>query len=134
MKPINMTIALALILCTAGCITVRTTVNTDGHEATLRHIVLLRFKTDAPPAEIERVLREFRGLEDAISAIDDFEFGVESSGRDLNQGFNHGGIFTFDSQTDLDTYRNHEAHLEFVERSKPVIDAIFVYDYYAESE
>ena len=132
MKVLRAFLFIALLASITGCITVTATIpaHHDHHE--LRHIVLIRFQSDAPAAEIDRVLREFRGLEDKIDEVAHFEYGVDVSGRGLNQGFERGGVFTFHSQDDLDTYRAHPAHVDFVDNAMPYVDGIFVFDYYPE--
>lgn len=124
--------AFTLLCAMPACISVTGSVYVprDDADTPLRHIVLIKFQADTPQAEKNRVMDELGDLEHEISEIAHFESGVDVSGRGLNKGFEHGGVFTFESRTDLDTYRAHPAHAAFVERATPVIDEIFVFDYY----
>ena len=126
---------MALLLAAlTGCISIqgRVAVSEPGHRHdTLRHVVLLKFREGVTPAQMRYVEEQSRDLPGAIGEIDAFEWGLEESGRNLNKGFTHAMLFSFDSEADRDAYLVHPSHTAFVERMKPYVDEIFVFDYWA---
>jgi len=96
----------------------------------LRHIVLFKFKEDASEAEIARVEEVFADLPDKISEIKDFEWGINNSPENLNKNFTHGFLLTFDSEEGRDIYLPHPDHKAFVEIVSPILEDVFVLDYW----
>ncbi len=131
--------ALPLLLVTtviAGCISIRgTIVRSDSaeHLGYLRHAVLFRFKPEATPDQIRAVENAFRNLPNQIDSIHAFEWGVEISGRSLNKGFTHGGLFTFEDEAARDAYIAHPAHQDFAALVRPLVEELFVFDYWAQN-
>lgn len=97
----------------------------------LRHVVLFKFKDTSKPDEVKKVEDAFRALKGKISLIKDFEWGINNSPENLNQGLTHCFFATFASEKDRDTYLVHPAHLAFVEVLKPHLDKVTVIDYWA---
>ncbi|HWX00716.1 Dabb family protein [Collimonas sp.] len=95
----------------------------------IRHLVLLRFKQDTPASEQAHCMRDFAGLADLIEGIVDFEHGANISPEGLDKGYTHAAMITFSSQAFRDAYLVHVAHLAFVERLKPWLDEVLVFDY-----
>lgn len=129
-------IGLAAIALT-GCITIRGQVEVrepDRETKRLRHIVLLSFKDGTTPYEMQQVERAARGLPEAIPQIQDFEWGLEMSGRGLNKGFTHAMVFTFDNEKTRDAYRAHPSHKAFVRLAEPHLEELFVFDYWADPD
>ena len=114
-----------------GSVNTTTRVSTAADQD-LVHIVLLRFKDTASAADIAQVERAFRNLPHQIQEVQDFSWGVEMSGRNLNKGFTHGGTFTFDDEADRDAYLAHPSHVAFAELAAQVVEEIFVFDYWAQ--
>ena len=96
----------------------------------LRHIVLFKFKEDASEAEIARVEEVFAKLPEKISEIKDFEWGINNSPENLNKNFTHGFLLTFDSEEGRDIYLPHPDHKAFVEIVSPILEDVFVLDYW----
>lgn len=103
-------------------------------EAPYRHIVLFKFKDDAPRAEIEKVEKAFAGLKKSISQIHDFEWGTNVSPEGKAEGFTHCFLVTFRNKADLDAYLPHPEHKKFVAMLKGLIDKVLVVDYVAKTE
>lgn len=103
-------------------------------EAPYRHIVLFKFKDDAPRAEIERVEKAFAGLKKSISQIQDFEWGTNVSPEGKDQGFTHCFFVTFRNKADLEAYLPHPEHKKFGAMLKGLIDKVLVVDYVAKTE
>lgn len=104
-----------------------------SHVGRVRHVVLFKFKDDAPPAEIEKVERAFAQLKDKIPQIRDFEWGTDISPEGLQGGLTHCFLVTFDTPADRDAYIPHPAHQEFVALLKPLLDKATVVDYVAKA-
>ncbi len=94
-----------------------------------RHIVLFAFHPTASDDELRRLSDDFAQLPSQISDIRAFERGFNISTEQLDQGFTHAFLLTFDDSAACDRYRNHPAHLAFVERLKPVLAKVLVVDY-----
>jgi hypothetical protein len=104
----------------------------EERAGTLRHVVAFKFKADAPAAEIDRVTREFRALKNRIAEIISFEAGTNVSPEGLDKGFTHCFIVTFRNETDRDAYLVHPDHEAFVQIVGPVVEDVFVIDFWAE--
>ncbi|HTU25414.1 MAG TPA: Dabb family protein [Pirellulales bacterium] len=98
----------------------------------LRHVVLFKFKKEATPEEIQKVVTAFAALPKQIDTIVDFEWGTDVSPEKLSEGFTHCFLVTFRSAEDRDAYLPHPAHKKFVELIKPVLEKPFVVDYWAQ--
>jgi hypothetical protein len=96
----------------------------------LRHVVLFKFKDGASPADVKKVEDAFSKLPSQIKEIAGYEFGINNSPENLNQGFTHCFFVTFKSEQDRSAYLPHPAHLAFVEVLKPHLDKVLVIDYW----
>ena len=103
-------------------------------EAPYRHVVLFKFKDDAPPAEVEKVEKAFGALKGKIDLIQDYEWGENVSPEGLDNGFTHCFFVTFKNKADLEKYLPHKDHQAFVSLLKPVLDKVLVVDYVAKTE
>lgn len=121
---------LLLCLCVLGF----TLSATIAAEAPYRHIVLFKFKDDAPKAEIEKVEKAFAGLKKSIGQIQDFEWGTNVSPEGKADGFTHCFFVTFRNKADLEAYLPHPEHKKFGAMLKGLIDKVLVVDYVAKSE
>lgn len=98
----------------------------------LRHVVFFKFKDDATQEQIDKVVEAFRDLKNKIPTIKEFEWGTNNSPEGLDQGFTHCFVATFSSEKDRDDYLPHPEHKEFVKILGPVLDKVFVVDYWAQ--
>lgn len=96
----------------------------------LRHIVLFKFKEEASEAEIARVEAAFAELPKKIKEIKGFEWGLNNSPENLNKDFTHGFLLTFDSEEGRDIYLPHPDHKAFGEIVGPILEDVFVLDYW----
>lgn len=99
----------------------------------LRHIVLFRFKAETTPEQIDAVMTQLRALQDHIEEVKAFEWGIENSGRDLNDGYTHGAIFTYDTKEDLAAYLVHPVHVEAADFVREYVESTFIFDYWAQN-
>lgn len=100
-------------------------------EGVLRHVVSFKFKQSATPESIRSVEDAFRKLEDQIPEILSFEMGTNISPEGLDKGFTHCFILTFKSEKDRDAYLVHPDHKAFGSLVGPVLDDVFVIDFWA---
>jgi hypothetical protein len=97
----------------------------------LRHVVLLKFKENTPPADITLIEDEFRTLATVkLPQIKEYEWGTNVSKENLDHGYTHCFILTFANEQDRDIYLNHKDHLAFVELLKPHLAEPTVIDYW----
>lgn len=97
----------------------------------LRHMVLLKFKDDAPAAEVKKIEDAFRALPSKVPEVVDFEWGTNNSPEGLADGFTHCFFVTFNDEKGRDVYLPHPAHKEFVTLLKPHLEKVLVIDYVA---
>lgn len=96
----------------------------------LRHVVMFKFKDNSSRADVKKVEDAFAGLSKKISLIKEFEWGMNNSPENLNQGLTHCFLVTFTSEKDRDAYLVHPDHQAFVEVLKPHLDKVTVVDYW----
>lgn len=123
---ISLAVALALLAGLTG------SVSAAPGAKKLEHVVALKFKADATPEQIKKVETEFRALKKKISQVVALEWGTDVSPEKKAKGFTHCFILSFASESDRDTYVAHAAHKAFVEILKPVLDDVFVIDFWAQ--
>jgi len=97
----------------------------------LRHVVLFKFKDNASAADVKKVEDAFAQLPSKIKEIADFEWGLNNSPENINQGFTHCFFVSFKSENDRAVYLPHPAHKAFVDVLKPHLDKVLVIDYWA---
>ena len=96
----------------------------------LRHAVFFRFKDEASEADVKSVTDAFAALPSKIPAIIDFQWGVNNSPEELDDGFTHCFLLTFANAKDRDDYIPHPAHGEFGDVLRPHSEDVFVIDYW----
>jgi hypothetical protein len=97
----------------------------------LRHVVAFKFKESASKEDIKKVEQAFAGLKSKIPAIVGYEWGMNNSPEKFNRGCTHGFILTFNSEKDRDDYLVHPDHKEFGKLVGPLLDEVFVIDFWA---
>lgn len=97
----------------------------------LQHVVAFKFKNSASAADIKKVEDAFRGLKKSIREIQDFEWGTNVSPEKHDKGFTHGFILTFKSAKDRDVYLEHSEHKAFGQLVGPLLEDVFVIDFWA---
>lgn len=104
----------------------------EPRDGTLRHVVSFKFKGSATPEQIRGVEAAFRGLQDTIPQIRAYEWGTNVSPENLAKGFTHCFVLTFATAEDRDAYLVHPDHQAFGELLGPVLEDVFVIDFWAE--
>lgn len=102
----------------------------SNQDRVLRHVVMFKFTDGAPEEKVREIEKRFAALPLQIDAICDFEWGTDVSVENLQQGFTHCFVVTFQSEEDLATYLPHPQHLKFVELIRPHVDQVLVLDYW----
>jgi hypothetical protein len=100
----------------------------------LRHVVCFKFKAEATEEQIREVEDEFARLPSQIDSIVDFEWGTNNSPEDHAKGFTHCFIVTFRDEEGRTAYLPHEAHQAFVQIVGPIVEDVFVIDYWTPAE
>jgi hypothetical protein len=98
----------------------------------LRHVVLFGWKENVPADSINRIVRAFKALPGQIKTIKKFEWGVNNSPENLNQGLTHCFLLTFASEKDRDDYLVNPAHKAFTQLLPGILDKVTVFDYWAQ--
>ena len=108
------------------------TVSAATPDRVLRHVVLFQFKDSSTAADVETIVKAFRGLPARIPQIKSFEWGTDVSPEGLAQGFTHCFLVTFASEADRDAYLPHPAHKEFVSIVGPHVEKVCVVDFWGQ--
>ncbi|MBI1842913.1 MAG: Dabb family protein [Verrucomicrobia bacterium] len=97
----------------------------------LAHVVGFKFKATATQAQIDQAVDAFRTLPKKIKQIASFEWGTNVSPEKHDKGFTHCFVLSFKSDKDRDEYLVHPEHKAFGKMLGPIIDDVFVVDYWA---
>ena len=95
----------------------------------IRHVVALKFKKDADPAQVRRVEQEFAALKTKVPVIETLEWGTNVSPEKHDKGFTHCWIVTFKTAQDRDAYLVHPDHEAFAKNLGGVLEDVFVLDF-----
>jgi hypothetical protein len=100
----------------------------------VKHIVLFKYKAAASHAQINEVTKAFEALKDKIPGITSFEYGVNNSPENLNKGFTHVYLVTFENAGARDAYLPHPEHKKFGELlgKLDILEEAFVVDFHVE--
>lgn len=110
-----------------------TTIKKMENTQQLRHLVLFKFKDSASKAEISQIEKAFALLPSKIEQISEFEWGLNISPENLDKGFTHSFLLTFDSEIERDLYLPHPDHKAFVALLEPLLDDVIVIDYFTKT-
>jgi hypothetical protein len=78
-----------------------------------RHVVLFKFFDKTPEETIRSIESAFRDLCKQLPFVTGFEWGLNSSPENLNEGFTHCFIVSFASPAGRDQYLPHTLHQQF---------------------
>jgi len=99
----------------------------------LQHVVSFKFKSTATAQDLKKVEEAFQGLKQKIPQIVSLEWGTNVSKEKKDKGFTHCFILTFKSEQDLEAYIVHPEHKAFGKIVGPLLDDVFVIDFWAKS-
>lgn len=97
----------------------------------IQHMVLFKFKPEVTSEKITELFNLIGELPQLIPGITYFAGGPNSSPEELNQGYTHGFLMTFDSVTARDTYVPHPEHERVKAALSPCIDSLLAFDFEA---
>ena len=81
----------------------------------VKHIVVFKYKSTATSEQIAEVTTAFKALKGKIPGIASFEYGINNSPENLNKGFTHVYLLTFENASMRDAYLPHPEHKKFGE-------------------
>jgi hypothetical protein len=125
-------IALAFLLLTVSVTMTAQKTKKAAPAKVLRHVVLFKFKETSSADDVKKVEMAFRELPKKIKVIKSFEWGLNNSPENLNQGFTHCFFLTFASEADRAIYLPHPDHKAFGAVLGPHLDKVLVVDYWAD--
>ena len=102
----------------------------DEQKQVLKHVVMFGWKPGTDAVAIEKVVTAFGNLEHKIKLIKAYEWGINNSPENLNNGLTHCFVLTFSSEADRDAYLIHPAHKAFVSVLNPAPNKVTVLDYW----
>jgi hypothetical protein len=97
----------------------------------LQHVVCFKFKTTATAQDIKQVEVAFEALKQKIPQVVTLEWGTNVSKEKRDKGFTHCFVLSFKSEQDRDTYIEHPEHKAFGKLVGPVLDDVFVIDFWS---
>ena len=95
----------------------------------IRHILFVRFKSDASLQSIEEVRVAFQAMPSKVEGIAEVEWGANNSPENKNRGFTHCIQMTFIDESARDNYLHHPEHDALKKIFAVVLDDIIVLDY-----
>ena len=104
----------------------------SSSSAVLRHVVLLKFKQTTTEEDLQKITTEFHQLATVkVPEVKQFEWGTNVSKENLDHGYTHCFLLSFNNEADRDAYLVHKDHVAFVELIKPYMESATVIDYWA---
>ncbi len=100
----------------------------------LVHMVSFKFKDSSTKQDRTQVEKAFAALNKKIPQIISYEWGTNNSPEGLNKGFTHGFVLTFHSNQDRDDYLIHPHHKAFGALVGPLLEDVFVVDFWNKTE
>ena len=97
----------------------------------IQHIVLLKFKLEVTAEKIAELFGLLAKLQHLIPGIAYYVGGSNSSPEELNQGYTHGFMMTFENVAARDTYLPHPEHERVKDELLKCIDGSLVFDFEA---
>ncbi len=95
----------------------------------IRHILLVRFKSDASAQSIAELRAAFEAMPSQVEGVTAVEWGENNSPEGKNKGFTHCIMMTFADEKGRDNYLPHPEHNELKKIFRPILEDIIVLDY-----
>jgi len=119
-------ISISFVILTSLC------VNAQQDKKELRHVVMFGWKAGSDSAAINRIVTAFRALPEKIKTIKRFEWGINNSPENLNQGLTYCFLVTFASEKDRNDYIVNPDHKAFTQLLPGILEKVTVFDYWAQ--
>ena len=84
--------------------------------ARVKHVVLMRFRSDLAAQKIDETMSLLAALKDKIPGILEFSGGADVSREGLEKGFTRGFVMTFADEAARDAYLAHPTHVAVKEK------------------
>lgn len=111
-------------------VTYKVSPEVDRSRKILKHMVNLKYKKDATELQIAEAEEAFVNLKNEIPEIANIEWGINDSEEGASKGFTHTFTLTFNDEHGREIYLFHKAHLDLVSKVGPIIEDVFVMDYW----
>jgi len=95
----------------------------------VKHIALVRFKEGTSNEQIDELFDALLDVTENVEGVEDYVSGPNTSPENLNKGFTHGFVITFQDAATRDAYLTHPDHEQFKSKFVPLIDDIAVVDF-----
>lgn len=95
------------------------------------HFVALKYKSSTSDAEKTALRSSFKALKKKIPGIISFESGENNSVEKRNKDFTDAFVIKFKNEKDRDSYLNHPEHVAFKNKNLPLVDDVFVMDFWS---
>ncbi|XP_021762061.1 stress-response A/B barrel domain-containing protein HS1-like [Chenopodium quinoa] len=95
----------------------------------VKHVLLVKFKDDISPEQIEELIRGFANLVNHIEPMKAFHWGKDVSVQNLHQGFTHIFESSFESTEGIAEYISHPKHVVFAKLHFAYLEKVLVIDY-----
>ena len=106
--------------------------NAQQEKKELRHVVMFGWKAGTDSIAIQRVVMAFKALPEKIKTIKRFEWGINNSPENLNQGLTYCFLVTFGSEKDRNDYLVNPDHKAFTQLLPNILEKATVVDYWAQ--
>ncbi len=97
--------------------------------ARVKHIALFKFKDGTPQEQIDKAFEELMDVSENVPGIEDYVSGPNNSPQNLNQGFTHGFVMTFESPEARNAYLPHPEHERVNGTLSTLVDNMLVFDF-----
>ncbi|MBP2548570.1 hypothetical protein J2858_001463 [Neorhizobium galegae] len=98
----------------------------------IRHIVLIRFRTEVTEAQFAALFAELEEIRTKISGVLAITSGRSESPEKIERGYLHGFVVDFDGWEALEAYQTHPDHkalgAKLVAHAQGGLDGILVFD------
>lgn len=95
----------------------------------IHHIVLFKFYENTDPKKIQDLADALQTLSQEIPGVSHYVWGPSISTENLEKGYTHGFIMTFENILDRDNYLPHPLHQELVNKYvNPICDLGISFD------
>ncbi len=123
---------MKIFVCISFVLLTSLHMNAQQEKKELRHVVMFGWKAGTDSAAIKRVVIAFKALPEKIKTIKRFEWGVNNSPENLNQGLTYCFLVTFASEKDRNDYIVNPDHKAFTQLLPDILEKVTVLDYWAQ--
>lgn len=95
------------------------------------HFVALKYKSSTSDADKTALRSNFKALKKKIPGIISIESGENNSAEKRNKDFTDAFIIKFKNEKDRDAYLSHPEHVAFKNKNLPLVDDVFVMDFWS---